>query len=96
MERHRLEFSNGAAIEVNAGEKLSESLDVTNSPILFGCRTGICATCLVQVLGGMENLSPLTEDEEEVLEIYADDRPACRLSCQLRLSGPAKLAYIGK
>jgi ferredoxin len=95
MTRHRIEFSNGAAIEVNEGEKLSESLDVTNSPILFGCRTGICATCLVEVIEGMENLPPISEDEEEVLEIYADQEN-CRLSCQLHLTGPAKLAYIGK
>ncbi|PIQ24721.1 ferredoxin [bacterium (Candidatus Blackallbacteria) CG17_big_fil_post_rev_8_21_14_2_50_48_46] len=95
MIRHRISFSGGESIEVNEGEFLSESLDVTNSPILFGCRTGICATCLVEVLEGTENLPPLGEEEAEVLEIYAE-REHCRLSCQLKLSGPVKLNYLGK
>lgn len=93
--RHRIVFLSGEQIEVNEGEFLSESLDVMNSPILFGCRTGICATCLVRVVEGMENLPPLGEDEEEVLEIYAE-QPHCRLSCQLQLKGDVKLEYLGK
>lgn len=95
MKRHPILFNSGESIEVNEGQWLSESLDVTNSPILFGCRTGICATCLVEVLQGMENLPPLREEEAEVLEIYAD-RPNCRLACQLSLSGPVRLSYLGK
>ena len=95
MTRHRIRFSGGESIEVNAGELLSESLDVTNSPILFGCRTGICATCLVQIHAGMEYLPPLSEDEAEVLEIYAEAEH-CRLACQLRLSGPVEMTYLGK
>jgi len=96
MERHRIDFVSGESIEANDGELLSESLDVTNSPILFGCRTGICATCLVQVVEGAEHLPELEEDEEEVLEIYAEVEN-CRLACQLSLSGgPVKLEYLGK
>lgn len=95
MKRHLISFLNGERIEVNEGQCLSEALDVINSPILFGCRTGICATCLVEVLDGMENLPPPSAEEVEVLEIYAD-RPHCRLACQLSVSGPVRLNYVGK
>lgn len=93
---HRIEFLTGESLEVKEGELLSESLDVTNSPILFGCRTGICATCLVRVVDGMAYLPALDEDEAEVLEIYAEE-PHCRLACQLSLvGGPVTLEYLGK
>jgi len=75
---------------------LSRVLDVTNSPVLFGCRTGICATCLVRVKQGMQYLPPLDEDESEVIEIYTDEPENCRLACQLELLGPVELEYIGK
>ncbi|MBC6436085.1 2Fe-2S iron-sulfur cluster binding domain-containing protein, partial [Nostoc sp. HG1] len=32
-------------------QNLSEHLTIQNSPVLFGCRTGICGTCLVEVNG---------------------------------------------
>lgn len=93
--RHTLHFKDAPAITVAEGEYLSESADVMNSPILFGCRTGICATCLVKVLAGAEHLPPLSEEEAEVLELESDD-PHCRLACQLQLTGEVTLEYVGK
>lgn len=94
--KHQISFTTGESIQVAEGENLSESMDVTNSPILFGCRTGICATCLVRVVDGMAALPPMDEDEEEVLDIYAEDQPNCRLACQLHLKGDVTLEYLGK
>ena len=34
---------------VSKGPSLSEELTASNSPVLFGCRTGICGTCVVEV-----------------------------------------------
>ncbi|PKL79142.1 MAG: ferredoxin [Candidatus Melainabacteria bacterium HGW-Melainabacteria-1] len=82
-------------LSMSPQDALSEVLDVLNSPVLFGCRTGICATCLVRVHAGMENLPPADENEQEVLEIYAEDQPDCRLACQLKLRGDVTLEYIG-
>jgi len=92
--KHSLHFSEGQSLEVEEGVKLSRLLDVTNSPVLFGCRTGICATCLVQVQAGMDFLPPLSEEEAEVLEVYTEV-PHCRLACQLHLKGPVTLTYLG-
>ena len=92
---HTLSFIAGESVTVAANENLSESMDVTNSPILFGCRTGICATCLVKVVKGMENLPPVSEEEAEVLELETDN-PQYRLACQLHLTGDVTLEYVGK
>ena len=43
----------------------------------FACRAGICATCVITVTEGMENLEPRTEAEEDMG--LADDQ---RLGCQ--------------
>ncbi|TAL38454.1 MAG: (2Fe-2S)-binding protein [Alphaproteobacteria bacterium] len=68
------------------GANLSETLTVMNSPMLFGCRAGICGTCLIQVEDGYERLVPPTAEEQEALEVYAPGNPKARLGCQMRLT----------
>lgn len=34
--------------------------------VSFGCRAGVCSTCVVEVVSGEENLSPKTENEESL------------------------------
>jgi ferredoxin len=71
------------ALTLAADQSLSEHLTVQNSPVLFGCRTGICGTCLVEVLG---DIPPPSADEQEVLDAIAPNHPTARLACQLRLT----------
>ncbi|HMV67102.1 MAG TPA: 2Fe-2S iron-sulfur cluster-binding protein [Myxococcota bacterium] len=74
---------------------LAVHLTATRSPVLFGCRTGLCGTCLVRVRGG--DAVPPTADEIEILDIYADAEPGVRLACQIRLRADAELApYDGR
>ncbi|MEL7510357.1 MAG: 2Fe-2S iron-sulfur cluster-binding protein, partial [Cyanobacteria bacterium J06554_1] len=40
-----------APLTLDAHTPLADTFTVQNSPILFGCRTGICGTCLVTVIG---------------------------------------------
>lgn len=82
-------------LEVREGVELSKELDATNSPILFGCRTGICGTCLLMVEEGSENTNEASSDEKEFLEIVTDD-PRARLGCLLKCHGTVKVKYIGK
>ncbi|MDB4968631.1 MAG: ferredoxin [Myxococcales bacterium] len=77
-----------APVELTAGATLSEHLDVGNSPLLFGCRTGICGTCLVRVEG---ELPPPSEEERELVEMLAPGDPQARLACQLRLVGDVRV-----
>jgi ferredoxin len=81
--------------EIDEGVELSKQLDSTNSPILFGCRTGICGTCLLNVEEGKENCNDIGEDETELLEIISEE-PNARLGCLIKCSGNIKVKYIGK
>ncbi|CBW26624.1 ferredoxin, root r-b2 [Halobacteriovorax marinus SJ] len=97
MSLNKVEIDGQAnSVEVEDGKHLSEVLDATNSPILFGCRTGICGTCLIQVQEGMENTSAPCEDEREFLEIVAEGDSTMRLACKVKTSGNIKIKYIGK
>ena len=71
------------SIAVEPHRNLAEVLTVQNSPVLFGCRTGICGTCLVRVEG---DIPPPDRDEREMLDILAAELPQARLACQLDLT----------
>ncbi|MCA9556155.1 MAG: (2Fe-2S)-binding protein [Myxococcales bacterium] len=78
-------------LEVPAGCDLSEHLTVMNSPLLFGCRTGLCGTCACVLEG---EAPPPDADELEVLEAWGATTPGARLACQLRLEADADLRAI--
>ncbi|MEO0605327.1 MAG: 2Fe-2S iron-sulfur cluster-binding protein [Myxococcota bacterium] len=73
-----------APVRLAAEAPLAEHLDAVNSPLLFGCRTGICGTCLVRLQGPAK--AP-DDDEQEMLEVFAPDDPRARLACQLACTG---------
>jgi ferredoxin len=70
---------------------LCQSLTVQNSPVLFGCRTGLCGTCVVQVSGPV---LPADAAEREILAAYAADQPQARLACQLRAQGDLEIRRL--
>lgn len=70
-------------------QNLSESLTIQNSPVLFGCRTGICGTCIVMVEG---EIPPPSDAEKEVLETLAPGNFQVRLACQLDLTSDIAIA----
>src|ERR1044072_7574443 len=81
-------------IRLKRGAILSEHLTIENSPVLFGCRTGICGTCLSEILapeGG--KLPEPSEDESELLEIIAPDNRQARLACQLAICADLTIHY---
>ncbi|MDJ0595723.1 MAG: 2Fe-2S iron-sulfur cluster-binding protein [Pleurocapsa sp. MO_226.B13] len=49
---------------------------------------GQCATCIVEVAEGMENLSPKTDFEKRRLKKKPDNY---RLACQTLVNGPVKI-----
>jgi ferredoxin len=75
-------------VVVSAGEALASHLTVQNSPVLFGCRTGICGTCLVKVCGA---IPPASEAEQEVLDVLASGVSRARLACQIALTADIEL-----
>jgi ferredoxin len=97
-DEHRISFSPASHPPVNLrrGMLLSEHLSVENSPLLFGCRTGICGTCLIEVEEATNGeLSEPAADELELLEIIAPENCRARLACQIELRADIRIRYIG-
>jgi len=85
------------SVKLSRGANLSEHLTIENSPVLFGCRTGVCGTCLIEVLTQERGqLPPPASDESELLEIIAPDKPRARLACQIYLCADLKIQYLGQ
>lgn len=68
------------SLSLPSHQPLADVLTVQNSPILFGCRTGICGTCLVEVEG---DIPPPDGNERELLDLLAPNHPNARLACQI-------------
>ncbi|MCI0487158.1 MAG: (2Fe-2S)-binding protein [Blastocatellia bacterium] len=83
-------------VRLASGSNLSEYLSVENSPVLFGCRNGVCGTCLIEVQEEMNGrLREAADDEREMLDILAPDNPRARLACQVALCADIKIRYLG-
>jgi ferredoxin len=78
---------NEEEIEIEDGENILDYIEQAGVPI--GCSNGVCGTCEVEVLGGMENLSEINQEEEDL-----GMEGAKRLGCQCRiLGGVVKMTY---
>jgi ferredoxin len=89
----KIEFTDRqfAPLEIKSSQPLAEVLTVQNSPVLFGCRTGLCGTCVIAVTGDVTAATPA---ELEILELYAADDPTARLACQLDIRGDVMIAKL--
>ena len=73
--------SEGIEHELPDGTPLQRAIDASGADIPFGCREGNCATCMIEVIEGMTNLNPPTDEEETTLlpeELDANIRLACQ------------------
>lgn len=97
MTRHRIEFpgTDFAPVELDDLASLPLHLTVQNSPVLFGCRSGLCGTCLIEVeVVDAAEVEPPDADEAEALELYAPGNPKARLACQFMLSASVRIRKI--
>ena len=77
-------------IEVPDDYQLIELCEEHDTSILFGCRDGACGACMIRVLEGAENISPMKDDERDFLETMAAEENE-RLACQCRVRGDVKI-----
>lgn len=76
-------------VEVPKGENLLDGVNEKGVAVKWDCKSGVCDTCKIRVLKGMENLTPPTEAEEEMLgELLAK---GYRLCCQVTANGPCEI-----
>lgn len=78
---------NGKEIKVDDGERIRPACEKLGVP--FGCRNGLCGSCMIEILEGEDNLSELTEEEIDM----SMDRKT-RLACQCKIKeGTVKIRF---
>lgn len=96
-EKTRVEVVNDfLAIKVPVGSTIQDVAEHSGSSIPFGCRDGECGTCVINVVEGMEFLSPINDKEKKVLSTMPDHHLNSRLSCQMKIAkggGNIRLRY---
>lgn len=76
-------------LDVRPGEILLMSALDRNVNLEYSCLEGMCDSCLVKVLNGMNNLSDPTREEVDML---GDDiGEGFRLACQAKVRGPVEI-----
>lgn len=79
----------GATAQCEPGSNFREVAQNQGLDVAFGCESGICSTCLIQINSGAEHLGPKTEQEDFTLEargIEPGDMNT-RLGCQCTVNG---------
>lgn len=78
----KLIFTNtGEETELADGSPLIEACEEAGVP--FACTEGVCGTCVIEVVDGMDNLSEFTQEERDFL----GDKNKERLACQCKIRG---------
>ncbi len=82
--------SQNMEIEVPAGANIADVCDSNNVPFPFSCRSGVCTTCMCNVLEGAENLNAKGENEKMTL-VGAGAKENQRLGCQIKVEREGKV-----
>lgn len=79
----------GEEFDIEDDSPITQECEEAGIP--FGCTEGVCGTCTIEVVQGMENLNPPTQQE---LDFLGDDTSKERLACQCRLKcGSVTIRY---
>jgi ferredoxin len=78
----------GEEQEIPDGEGIHEACEEAGVP--FACTEGVCGTCVIEVVEGMQNLTPMTQEEKDFLGEQDKERLACQ--CKIR-GGYVKIKF---
>lgn len=78
--------------EVPQGKDLKELCHETQASLPFSCQNGDCGTCIIEVIDGAENLTPMESKEKQTLEMNSADSSKCHLACQCKVKGDVKFS----
>jgi len=82
-------FNDDEESEVCEGESIKECCEEAGIP--FACEEGLCGTCVIEVVEGMENLSEFTQEEKDFLGDEGCERLACQ--CKMKKNGRVKVKF---
>ncbi len=76
-------------VELPDGSDIREPCEKQGIP--FACSEGVCGSCIIEVMEGLENLSEPTQAEKD---FFGDDVESERLACQCKIkSGTVKIKF---
>ncbi|HEY2811329.1 MAG TPA: 2Fe-2S iron-sulfur cluster-binding protein [Rhabdochlamydiaceae bacterium] len=85
----KLIFDNsGEEKELESDSPIQEVCEEAGVP--FACTEGVCGTCVIEVIDGMEHLSDFTPEEKDFLGEQGYERLACQ--CKIK-GGCVKIKY---
>lgn len=64
--------------------------------IPFGCRSGACGTCLIEVIEGSAPFNERNPQEQDFLAVLGYPEDAFRLACQCRLLDDATIRPVSQ
>jgi len=85
--------TDGLILEVTDGAAIPDIVDQSEVSLPFGCRMGSCGTCRCIITEGMQNLNPMTKEEEELFATFTHVSKNERLGCQLKILGDVKIKH---
>lgn len=71
--------------DVESGETLLEAGEKAGVEMEAGCFNCSCGTCVAEVVSGMDNLSPASDEELDVLDQWNKDPDKYRLTCCVKI-----------
>ncbi|MBI4511185.1 MAG: 2Fe-2S iron-sulfur cluster binding domain-containing protein [Deltaproteobacteria bacterium] len=78
----------GVVAEVPPGTTILAAARGAGAPVGSACGGACaCSTCHVWVKTGLDTLSPVQDDEDDILDKAFDVRPVSRLACQAKVGG---------
>jgi ferredoxin len=83
-------------VEAPKGGSIADLCDAHDAPIPFSCRSASCGTCRVEVLEGLNLLTPAEDEELDILDMFASPKNH-RLACCAQMtdkSGQIRLRPI--
>ncbi len=87
MSKYNITFADiNTTVTVPRGTRIVEVAEKVGASITFGCKENDCGNCVVEILGGAENLSPPSALEQELLKVKFA-KAGSRLACQAMVWG---------
>ncbi len=66
---------------------LTDAEELKVNGLEFGCRSGACGICAIEVAEGGENIAPQKKRETKFLNFLGHNPETIRLACQCRVRG---------
>ena len=80
--------NNKEEVEIPDGTSIKDECEQAGIP--FACSEGVCGSCIIEVVEGMENLSEPTQAEKDFLGDIQTERLACQ--CKIK-NGNVKIKF---